>query len=54
MRILKTTEEIIRDRILGRSAETLEALVGRVVDGNVDPYSAALALVDQSAGGPPR
>lgn len=50
MRILKTAEEIIRDRILGRSGGTLEALVGRVVGGGIDPYTAAHALVDDNTG----
>ncbi|MBL8661021.1 MAG: methylmalonyl Co-A mutase-associated GTPase MeaB [Rhodospirillales bacterium] len=48
MRILKTAEEIVRARILGRSAGMMEALVGRVAAGRVDPYSAALGLVDQN------
>lgn len=49
MRILKTAEEIIRSRILGRSAATLEALIGRVAAGGIDPYTAAHALVDETA-----
>ncbi len=50
MRILKTAEEIIRARILGRGAGTMEALIGRVVAGGVDPYTAALGLVDENTG----
>jgi LAO/AO transport system kinase len=48
MRILKTAEEIIRQRILGRSAEAMDALIGEVVDGRTDPYSAAHELVDDN------
>lgn len=50
MRILKTAEEIIRSRILGRGAGTMEALVGQVVAGGIDPYSAAYSLVDENTG----
>ncbi len=46
MRILKTAEEIIRERIAGRGARTLDALIDKVLDGGLDPYSAALGLID--------
>lgn len=50
MRILKTAEEIVRQRIMGRSAAAMELLVGQVAAGRVDPYTAAHGLVDESAG----
>lgn len=49
MRILKTAEEIVRARIMGRSAATMEALVGQVASGRIDPYTAAQGLVEGSA-----
>jgi LAO/AO transport system kinase len=48
MRILKTAEEIVRARIMGRSAATMEMLVGQVASGRVDPYTAAQGLVEGS------
>ncbi|MGZ9034094.1 MAG: methylmalonyl Co-A mutase-associated GTPase MeaB [Rhodospirillales bacterium] len=50
MRILKTAEEIVRERIMGRRAAAMELLVGQVAAGRVDPYTAAHELVDESAG----
>ena len=50
MRILKTAEEIVRQRIMGRSAAAMELLVGQVAAGRVDPYTAAHELVEESAG----
>lgn len=49
MRILKTAEEIVRARIMGRSAATMEVLVGQVASGRIDPYTAAQGLVEGSA-----
>jgi LAO/AO transport system kinase len=48
MRILKTAEEIVRERILGRSGGAMQVLVGQVADGRTDPYSAACELVAAS------
>jgi LAO/AO transport system kinase len=48
MRILKTAEEIVRARIMGRSAATMEVLVGEVALGRIDPYTAAKGLVEGS------
>ena len=48
MRILKTAEEIVRERILGRSGGAMQLLVGQVADGRTDPYTAACELVDAS------
>jgi hypothetical protein len=50
MRILKTAEEIVRERIMGRGAGSMQLLVGRVAEGRLDPYSAACELVDASTG----
>lgn len=51
MRILKTAEEIIRERILGRGAGTLDALIEKVLAGDLDPYTAAQGLIDADADG---
>jgi LAO/AO transport system kinase len=50
MRILKTAEEIVRARIMGRRGEAMAMLVGRVAEGRIDPYTAAHELVDESTG----
>jgi LAO/AO transport system kinase len=50
MRILKTAEEIVRARIMGRRGEAMAMLVGRVAEGRIDPYTAAHELVDASGG----
>jgi LAO/AO transport system kinase len=48
MRILKTAEEIVRARIMGRRGEAMAMLVGQVAEGRIDPYTAAHELVDDS------
>jgi LAO/AO transport system kinase len=48
MRILKTAEEIVRERIMGRRGEAMAMLVGQVAEGRIDPYTAAHELVDDS------
>lgn len=50
MRILKTAEEIVRERIMGRRGEAMAMLVGEVARGRIDPYTAAHELVDESTG----
>ena len=48
MRILKTAEEIVRERIMGRRGEAMAMLIGEVAEGRIDPYTAAHELVDES------
>lgn len=47
MRILKTAEEIVRER-MGRRGEAMAMLVGQVAEGQINPYTAAHELVDDS------
>lgn len=46
MRILKSAEEIIRDRLLRQGREHLDALLNEAMGGGVDPFAAACRLLE--------
>jgi LAO/AO transport system kinase len=49
MRVLKAAEDVMRERLLGGRREVLEGLLERGLKGDIDPYSAACALLDAAA-----
>ncbi len=46
MRILKAVEDIVRRQMLGRRRDVLETLLDRTIAGDLDPYGAALLLLE--------
>ncbi len=49
MRILKAAEDIVRDRLLGRGRDELDRALGRAMDREIDPFTAAGALLGTNA-----
>lgn len=45
MRVLKSAEELVRDRLLRQGRRYLDSLLDEVMDGGVDPFSAACQLL---------
>ncbi len=46
MRVLKSAEDIIRDRLLRRGRSQLDDLLDKTMDGTIDPFGAACQLLD--------
>ena len=46
MRVLKSAEEIIRDRLLRQGRSHLDGLLDQAMDGAIDPFGAACRLLD--------
>jgi LAO/AO transport system ATPase len=46
MRVLKSAEELIRNRLLRQGRVRLDALLDEVMDGELDPFSAACQLLE--------
>ncbi len=46
MRIVKAAEDIVRQRLLGRGRDKLDRLIDHALAQQIDPYTAAAALLD--------